>query len=71
MKTKCENCKYWDDFGDEEDATPREGYCRRFPPQHNGVQEIDTEPMHSYWRSPVTGGHWWCGEFSQRVEIAQ
>lgn len=63
----CQNCRYWDDHGDDHDAKPRQGGCRRFPPQHNG--EINKEgllPMHQSWEFPVTGGHWWCGEFKKR-----
>ena len=65
----CKNCKYWEDHGDEEDAKPREGNCRRYPPQHNGINNINDPdsifPMHASWDFPVTGGHWWCGEYKK------
>lgn len=65
MRPCCLTCVYWDDHGDEEDAKPRTGDCRRYPPQRNGVEDDDDVPMHRLWSQPVTGEHWWCGEHRQ------
>jgi hypothetical protein len=59
----CETCKFWDDYGDEDDAKPREGACCRFPPQRNMKPDEEDTPSHQLWSYPVTGGHWWCGEW--------
>ena len=66
----CESCTFWDDHGDEADAKPREGSCCRFPPVRNLLEENDLLPPHSFFSYPVTGGHWWCGEF-QFLETGQ
>lgn len=59
----CEACGFWDDYGDEEDAKPREGECCRYPPVRNLLPDSDEMQAHLAWSYPVTGGHWWCGEF--------
>ena len=59
---RCDSCHYWEDHCDDEDAKPRTGACCRFPPQHTRESEED-EPMIMGWDYPVTGGHWWCGEY--------
>jgi hypothetical protein len=55
----CETCHFWDDYN----AKPRQGACCRFPPVRNREPGEDETPMISLWDYPVTGGHWWCGEF--------
>lgn len=60
---RCETCWYWDDYGDEEDAKPRCGACCRYPPNRNLIVEDDDTTMYKLWAYPVTGGHWWCGEW--------
>ena len=60
---RCQACKFWDDYEDDEDATPRQGACCRFPPVRNLMTDNEDTPSHSLWSYPVTGGHWWCGEF--------
>ena len=64
----CYTCKYWDDFFDEPDAKPREGSCRRFPPVRNMSEDCQEVKMHELWSFPVTGAHWWCGEFKRDTE---
>jgi hypothetical protein len=61
----CESCHFWDDHNDDEDAKPRQGDCCRFPPVRNNKEARDEEPMYKLWDHPVTGGHWWCGEYKQ------
>jgi hypothetical protein len=66
----CESCHYWDDYGDEETARPRQGACCRFPPSRNQMEDEYDTPSHALWSYPVTGGHWWCGEHKTADDAA-
>lgn len=59
MRNKtCRNCHYFDN-----------GYCRRYPPQVSVEIEGDGAGLLSHecasW--PITSGHDWCGEFTDRT----
>lgn len=60
---QCESCRFWDDDGDEKNAKPREGACCRFPPVRNGLDDDNTVSSYRLFWYPITGGHWWCGEY--------
>lgn len=62
MAEKCENCKYWREFGtaDFEKGTVNAGQCQKYPPKLNGINNFET--MLKY-RFPISAFDDWCGEY--------
>jgi len=62
MEEKCENCKYWQEFGtvDFENGKVKAGQCKKYPPKLNGINSLET--MLKY-RFPISAFDDWCGEY--------
>jgi len=68
---RCDGCKYWDEF-DEEEGDPI-GTCKRYPPQR-AVETKEAEANYGGppkllfnsrdWSQPHTRNYNWCGEFA-------
>jgi hypothetical protein len=58
MKTRCDNCMYWQ-AEIQNNNNINVGHCVRYPPQV--VLDSKSNTFHSYF--PETNYNLWCGEF--------
>lgn len=67
MEKKCENCKYWKEFGkaDFENGTARAGQCQRHPPKFIYAGNRSIKVMLKY-RFPISAFDDGCGEYDER-----